>query len=117
LREAGAAATAARDESGWGFKAKPMREPEPERAAPEPEAQPASEPALGPSELDTRASFSSSLPSASTPAAGGLGSFLEGAADPAPSELKMSSEEKRAGEEGGGVDVDSEGKGALAHRG
>jgi hypothetical protein len=95
LRETGAAATAARAESGWGFKAESVPEPQPERAVPESEALPAPEPALGPSEPDTHAS-SSSLPSAPTPAASGWGSFLEGAADPAPSEPKMSSEEKRA---------------------
>ncbi|KAJ7751837.1 hypothetical protein B0H14DRAFT_3896758 [Mycena olivaceomarginata] len=44
---------------------------------------PAPEPALGTSKSDTRAS-STSLPSALTPAASGWGSFLEGAADPAP---------------------------------
>jgi hypothetical protein len=69
-------------------------EPQPERAAPEPEALPAPEFELA-SGPDTRAS-SSSLPSTPTPAASGWGSFLEGAADPAPSEPKMSSEEKRA---------------------
>ncbi|KAJ7881323.1 P-loop containing nucleoside triphosphate hydrolase protein [Mycena olivaceomarginata] len=101
LREAGARAIAtatAGDESGWGFKAQPV-------------------PPLGPSEPDTPASSSSSLPSAPTPAASGWGSFLEGAAEPAPSEPKMSSEEKRAGEEGGGANVDSEGEGARAHGG
>ncbi|KAJ7347754.1 hypothetical protein DFH08DRAFT_1080068 [Mycena albidolilacea] len=66
LREAGPAATAG-DESGWGSR-------------------PSLEPDIGAS--------SSSLPAAPTPAASGWGSFLEGAADPALSEPKMSSEEK-----------------------
>ncbi|KAJ7881310.1 hypothetical protein B0H14DRAFT_2565884 [Mycena olivaceomarginata] len=108
LREAAAAATA-RDESGWGFRAEPV----PERAPPEPEALPAPEPALGPSEPDTPASSSPPCPPAPTPAASGWGSFLEGVVGAQDDQRG----EMRADEEGGGVDVDSEGEGALARGG